>query len=173
MIQVLVLGLELTNSLGVGARQPIGDIAFAHPRAHRLHAVAELPGDPLHRAEVEQLAMDAVMDAERRLGNRPTDVSHEKAGYDIRSFSPTTNRERFIEVKGRVPDARTITVTRNEIITSLNKPDDYILALVPVENSFAHQPHYVRRPFEVEPEFTTVSVNFDLASLMERSEVPR
>lgn len=129
--------------------------------------------DPIRRSEVEQLAMSAVMEAERDLGNEPTDVSAEKVGYDIRSFSPTTNKERFIEVKGRVPDADIITVTRNEIITSLNKPDDYILALVPVENGFVHQPRYVRRPFEVEPEFNTVSINFGLAELMTRSDVPR
>jgi hypothetical protein len=33
-------------------------------------------------------------------------------------------------VKGRVSGAPTITVTRNEILYSLNKPDDFILAIV-------------------------------------------
>ena len=147
---------------------PRGMLAGQEPAGSPGHFAA----DPLHRAAVEQLAMKAVMEAERTLGNRPTDVSHEKVGYDIRSLNPGTNKERFIEVKGRIPDADIVTVTRNEIITSLNKPDDYILALVPVENGFAHQPRYVRRPFELEPEFSTHSVNVKLAMLMERSEAP-
>ena len=41
-----------------------------------------------------------------------------------------TGRLRFLEVKGRVTGAATITVTKNEILYSLNKPDDFILAIV-------------------------------------------
>jgi Domain of unknown function (DUF3883) len=33
-------------------------------------------------------------------------------------------------VKGRISGAETVTVTKNEILYSLNKPDDYILAIV-------------------------------------------
>ena len=43
---------------------------------------------------------------------------------------PGTGKLRFIEVKGRVSGAPTITVTRNEILYSLNKPEDFILAIV-------------------------------------------
>jgi SNF2 family DNA or RNA helicase len=43
-------------------------------------------------------------------------------------------RLRFIEVKGRVAGALTVTVTRNEILTALNKPDDFILAVGQVED---------------------------------------
>jgi hypothetical protein len=35
---------------------------------------------------------------------------------------PGTGKLRFLEVKGRVSGAETITVTRNEILYSLNKP---------------------------------------------------
>jgi len=38
-----------------------------------------------------------------------------KLGYDIESRIPGSDKLRFIEVKGRVSDAVTITVTRNEI----------------------------------------------------------
>ena len=54
----------------------------------------------------------------------------EKLGYDIESRMPGTGRLRFIEVKGRVTSAATVTVTKNEILYSLNKPDDFILAIV-------------------------------------------
>jgi hypothetical protein len=60
-----------------------------------------------------------VMDIERSLGFEPTDREFEKLGYDIESRVPGTGKLRFIEVKGRVSGAPTITVTRNEILYSL------------------------------------------------------
>ena len=70
------------------------------------------------------------MSIERDLGFEPIDREFEKLGYDIESRVPGTGRLRFIEVKGRVSGAPTITVTRNEILYSLNKPADFILAIV-------------------------------------------
>ncbi|MDW8130560.1 MAG: helicase-related protein [Bryobacterales bacterium] len=124
------------------------------------------------RARIERLAIEAVMQTERYLGYEPTDVSAEKRGYDIESRVPGEGKLRFIEVKGRAADAETITVTRNEILTCLNKPEDYILAIVQIENS---QPrvHYVRRPFRREPDFAVESVNYNLSELLARAEEPR
>ncbi|MBD1882999.1 helicase-related protein [Microcoleus vaginatus] len=87
------------------------------------------------KQQVEKLAMEAMMAAERKLGFQARDVSADKCGYDIESRIPGTNRLRFIEVKGRIRGASTVTVTKNEIITALNKPDSYILALVEVSES--------------------------------------
>ena len=70
------------------------------------------------------------MEVERELGFEPTDRETEKLGYDIESRVPGTGKLRFIEVKGRVTGAATITVTKNEILYSLNKPDDFILGIV-------------------------------------------
>ena len=70
------------------------------------------------------------MAIERDLGYEPFDRETEKLGYDIESRIPGTGRLRFVEVKGRVSGAPTITVTRNEILYSLNKPEDFILAIV-------------------------------------------
>jgi SNF2 family DNA or RNA helicase len=61
-----------------------------------------------------------VMEIETRLGFDPTDRETDKLGYDIESRVPSEGRLRFIEVKGRVSGAETITVTRNEILYSLN-----------------------------------------------------
>ena len=124
------------------------------------------------RREIELKAMDAVMETERALGNRPEDVSAQKVGYDILSFDPEVNSQRFIEVKGRIDGAETVTVTRNEIITSLNKQEDYILAVVQIRNGFADQPHYIANPFSQEPEFGLVSLQVDLKSLFKRAERP-
>jgi hypothetical protein len=114
-----------------------------------------------------------VMDIERSLGFDPTDRELEKLGYDIESRIPGTGRLRFIEVKGRVSGAPTITVTRNEILYSLNKPDDFILAIVEFLDDDAHKSHYLRRPFQREPDFGVTSVNYDFAELLARAEEPR
>ena len=113
------------------------------------------------------------MVAETELGNEPTDVSASKVGYDILSFDPNARKQRFIEVKGRIEGASSIMVTRNEIITCLNKPDDYILAVVDVSESFVHEPKYVWRPFDVEPAFGVTAQQFDLKHLLNLAEAPR
>jgi hypothetical protein len=113
-----------------------------------------------------------VMEIERGLGFDPTDRELEKLGYDIESRVPGTGRLRFIEVKGRVTGAPTITVTRNEVLYSLNKPADFILAIVEFLDNDAHQVHYLRQPFQREPDFGVTSVNYDFAELLSRAEAP-
>ena len=93
------------------------------------------------------------METERNLGFDPTDREFEKLGYDIESRVPDTGKLRFIEVKGRVSGASTVTVTRNEILYSLNKPEDFILGIVEFLDDGAHRVHYVREPFKREPDF--------------------
>jgi len=117
-------------------------------------------------------ARAVVMEMERRLGYEPLDRETDHVGYDIESRDPRTGRLRFIEVKGRDAGAATITVTKNEILTSLNKPDDYILAIVEFRDGEEHQVHYLRRPFGREPDFGVTSVNYDLAELLARAEAP-
>ena len=113
-----------------------------------------------------------VMKIERDLGFEPTDREVEKLGYDIESRIPGSGKLRFIEVKGRVSGAPTITVTRNEILYSLNKPDDFILAMVEFLDNETHQAHYLRQPFSREPDFGVTSVNYGFAELLARAETP-
>src|SRR5690606_3126334 len=139
--------------------------------------LARLRGEPLpadavrETKRIERLAMEAVMEAERRLGYEPRDVSADKRGWDIESRVAHTGALRFIEVKGRVRGADTVTVTRNEIIAGLNKPDDFILALVEVDGDTA-TPRYVRRPFHREPDFAATSVNYSIRELLAMAEEP-
>jgi hypothetical protein len=116
-------------------------------------------------------ARAAVMEAERALGFEPVDREFEKLGYDIESLDPKTGRLRFIEVKGRVSGAATITVTKNEILYSINKPEEFILAIVEFKDD-SHQLHYLRRPFQREPDFSVTSVNYNFAELLERAGRP-
>jgi hypothetical protein len=113
-----------------------------------------------------------IMDIEQSLGYDPIDREFEKLGYDIESRIPNTGKLRFIEVKGRITGAQTLTVTRNEILSSLNKPDDFILAIVEFMGENGHRVHYLRRPFQREPDFGVTSVNYDFAELIARSGAP-
>ena len=117
-------------------------------------------------------ARAVVMDVERRLGFDPVDREPEKLGYDVESRVPGTGRLRFIEVKGRVAGADRITVTKNEILTALNKPEDFILAIVVFPDEGEPRVRYVRGPFEREPDFGAVSVNYKLDELLARGEAP-
>ncbi len=113
------------------------------------------------------------MDIERSLGFEPTDREFEKLGYDIESRVPGTGKLRFLEVKGRIEGAATITVTKNEILYSLNKPEDFILAIVEFIDASSHRTHYLRKPFNREPDFGVTSVNYDFAELIARAENPK
>ena len=124
------------------------------------------------RAEIERLAMQAVIDAEKALGHVPRDVSAERIGYDIESKNVATGHLRFIEVKGRIEGADTVTITRNEILTALNKPEAFILAIVSVADGFVHEPRYVRSPFKREPDFGATSVTYQIAELLRTAGAP-
>ena len=147
---------------------------------------------------VEMLAMQTVIAAEQALGHEPRDVSREKCGYDIESRVTGTadqpGRVRFIEVKGRIEGAETVTVTKNEILTALNKPENFVLALVQVPESEDFPEgdafkvsttkgtynvgdrgcvvRYVFNPFEKEPDFKSDSVNYNWKKLWEQGREP-
>ncbi len=140
----------------------------------------ERTGDPaIHAREterVERAAVDAVLAAERLLGRDPTEMPHNNKGYDIESKTASADLI-FIEVKGRIQGAETVTVTRSEIGVGRNKPDDFILALVEVPGENGGDPvvRYLRRPFEGmgEPHFASVAETFNWKKLIERAEAPR
>ena len=114
--------------------------------------------------EVEKAAMKAVIMVEREKGYEPVDVSADKFGYDIESKTGI-GKLRFIEVKGRTKGATTVTVTKNEILTALNKPEDFILAIVEIDNNKA-KVCYMKKPFRYQPDFAATSVNYSIEELM-------
>ena len=84
------------------------------------------------RSATERAAVDAVMDAERKLGRDPLEMPPNNKGYDIES-KDAEGTIWFIEVKGRIAGAETFTITRSEVGVGKNKPDQHILALVEVD----------------------------------------
>ena len=63
-------------------------------------------------------------------------------------------------------------MTSNEILTALNKPDDFILAIVEFLEAGGHRAHYLRQPFQREPDFGVTSVNYKLGELIARAGEP-
>lgn len=130
-------------------------------------------GEPTaeERKRVELAAMEAVMAYERSIGNEPKDVSAQNVGYDIESRVPGSppGTLRLIEVKGRASGADTVTLTRNEILTALNSPERWLLALVEVGDE-AGEPNYLYEPLhgEPEPSFRVSSVSYTIDRLHRR-----
>ena len=122
------------------------------------------------RERIDKLAVAAVMEAERRLGREPEEKPHENPGYDIESRDPNIDQLLFIEVKGKSSDATTVTISKRQILTALNKPKSFILAIVEVDGDIAKEPRYIREPFQTEPDFNARSVNYNLSELLARAE---
>jgi hypothetical protein len=133
------------------------------------------PPRPVDTQPAAARAREIVMDVERDLGFDPVDRELDKLGYDIESRikdGPDRGRLRFIEVKGRVTGAQTLTVTRNEILYSFHEPERFILAIVEFQANGGHRVHYLRHPFKREPDFGAASVNYYFADLLKRAEEP-
>lgn len=129
------------------------------------------------RKRIENAGMQAVIEIEKKLGYVPRDVSAEKCGYDVESFVPVLKRTqangnalRFIEVKGRQKGAETVTVSKNEILTALNRPEEFILAIVEVDGKATHT-IYLQQPFKNPPDFTATSINYDIRDLIKESRI--
>ena len=150
--------------------------------------------DAVARARVEQVAMNAEMQAELAFGHKVPDVGAEKCGWDVTSRPPANadgsiKPDRHIEVKGRAKGQSTITVSRNAIIYGLNQADKFILAIVIADDVHGSTnaaesgmpksgqpnyegPFYVQNPFTVEPDFGVASMNYDLSDLLSKAVAP-
>ncbi|EHO62175.1 helicase-related protein [Dialister succinatiphilus] len=171
---------EISKERSISPLPPIitgGALIIPKGLIHRLMA------DPLpsmgqgDRQSVEYAAMNRVMEIEKELGYQPEDVSAQKCGYDVESRVPESMRAasgdcalRFIEVKGRQKGAETVTVSKNEILTALNRPEEFILALVEVDGENTHT-LYLKKPFRNPPDFTATSINFNIRDLVKESEI--
>ena len=171
---------ELETEKLISAMPPVivgGAIVIPRGLLNRLTGKPDtFAADAMIRRTVELAAMKAVMDIETSLGFIPRDVSAAKVGYDVESQIPQTKRGadgstlRFIEVKGRARGAGTVTVSKNEILTAFNKPDEYILAIVEVDGSDT-KTIYLKKPFRERPDFAATSVNYDIVELVGGSEI--
>ena len=170
---------ELEKEKQISPMAPvISSIAFVIPRSLIDTGLNEpVPLYGMNRDEVEMIAMKRVIELEKAAGYLPKDVSADNCGYDIESEIPMSLREpngpmlRAIEVKGRsVNHENHVTVTRNEILTALNIPDRFILALVTVDDEKSYVT-YCMKPFQKIPEASMTAVTFDTNKLIEQSVI--
>ncbi|MGE3636759.1 MAG: DUF3883 domain-containing protein, partial [Sandaracinaceae bacterium] len=117
---------------------------------------------------VEQLAVDAVMAAEQKLGRLPKDVGALKLGHDVESQDPKTGDVYFIEVKGRQDDADNVVLTKNEVLRALNVPDRFRLAIVLVKDGVAAEPVYVEAFDWGQPGFAQTHSTYRLEALLRK-----
>jgi hypothetical protein len=106
----------------------------------------DYPGvDKASRDRIEELAMQAVEEAEKRMGRVPRRMPQNNPGYDIESLDPESGHLHFIEVKGRSEDASFVHVTKTEVLLGLNRRKFSALAIVLVgSDGVIGRPHYVR-----------------------------
>jgi SNF2 family DNA or RNA helicase len=123
---------------------------------------------------VERLAVEAVLTAEHALGHQPREMARNNKGYDIQSRTGDFGELLFIEVKGRIAGANEFTITKSEILTSLNKPEHFILALVEIAVDDETNVRYLRRPFPGTEEiyFDMTSANYDWREYFDRGQTP-
>ncbi len=169
---------ELAREAELSSASPIivsGALVVPQGLLNKLNGYAEVEPLVTHdKKKVEQLAMQAVIEIEKRLGNWPKDVSSAKCGYDIESEIVAGSKNgkslRFIEVKGRSLGAATVTVSKNEILTGLNKPEEFILAIVEVDGDKT-KTVYLKRPFVQAPDASAASINYNIDDLLLHAEI--
>ena len=165
--------LEGQKQLSTGMPTVAGTALILSMRwLNELQGTPEPPADARLRRIVEQIAMKVVMKTEESLGNRVEDVSAQNYGWDVEAMTPKGELRR-IEVKGRRMGATTVTITRNEQLEALNKPERYFLAIVFADGDRVDGPHYVEQPFTNEPDPVACSTNFNLAPLLQCAFDPR
>jgi hypothetical protein len=128
--------------------------------------------DAAARKRVELLAMNAVFEAEKAMGRMPKDVSAERGrGYDIESIDAEGNLF-FIEVKGRLDGANSVTLTINEVNVGRNSPHRFRLALVTADGDRASLPVYVSGIDWGLPGFGDTQITKNLQQLLAAGRAP-
>jgi len=171
---------ELEKEKQMSAAPPMavgGAVVIPKGLLNRLMGIVDgFSTDVAARRKVELTAMSAVMRIETELGNSPTDVSAAKCGYDIESLVPLGKRGadgaalRLIEVKGRSSGAEVVIVSKNEILRALNKPEEFILAIVEVDGE-STKTTYLKKPFVERPDFASTAIIYDISRLLGESEI--
>ena len=107
-----------------------------------------------------------------RLALIPTDREFEKLGYDIESREPGTGILRFLEVKGRVSGAATITVPRMRFCTPLI---NQTISFLPLSSSWMLMPPRALRTeaLPARARFRRYKRQLRFSELLARSEQPQ
>ncbi|MCY4023729.1 MAG: helicase-related protein [Anaerolineaceae bacterium] len=128
------------------------------------HMVSDSDTAPRLR-DCRRLAIGSVLQAERALGNKPTDIVERRHPFDIENRDAAGNL-RFIKVRSYPEGASHIMLTQNELVAALNSPERFILALVKVRDGHATDPRYLRGTEFPKQIMDQVNVSVELSSLL-------
>lgn len=126
------------------------------------------------RERIEQLAMRTVIRDQQAKGCRVVDVSADRCGWHITSYS-------LANVGGSQPDplhiepkcANTLTVTRTEILYTINQGNKFELAIVFVNpDDSTERPFYITNPLQREPDCGPASVTYNIRKLLASRRPP-
>ena len=166
---------------GFGARRYSLSEGGRQANGHRLRADVELLGEPTDRLFdigifPEQIDRDArlalIAKTEAAVKDRLTkEISYwdhraeqlkldEEAGKTGARLNSGEARRRADTLQLRLQKRFAELSRDGQILYSLNKPDDFILAIVEFRDDDLHRVRYVRRPFQSEPDFGAASVNY-------------
>lgn len=136
----------------------------AAPDASAGHSV-----DAAAQQEVDRRGVALVLASERSLGREPEEEAHNNPGFDIRSVDSDGNTT-WIEVKSRIDFRSDFSISRNQVLKSLNVREQFRLALVRVstEGPEKDEVRYIADPFQgMEPAsiesfyVESLTLNFD------------
>lgn len=167
---------ELARERMLSPQQPVVVGAALVVPAGALAPAPDRVSPAAHAADTERsdkLAVAAVLACEAGLGRTATEMAHNNPGYDVESLTDDLHLY-FIEIKGRVEGSTTVHISKNQILTGLNKPDQFILALVQVRQDDSTEVRYLRTPFQGTPRlyFNVAGVEFDWTELWNRAGAP-
>lgn len=114
--------------------------------------------------------MQTVTQRELARGFVPRDVSADNVSVISESKCNDGHCLRFIAVKGRHKGSTTVTLSRNEILTALNKPDEFILAIVEVDRAQT-KTMYICKPSTSAPDQGACRVNYEIAEIIANGQV--
>jgi superfamily II DNA or RNA helicase len=115
--------LDREGEIAIADVHPLATaFVLPHPEGARFQTMVSDP-------EIERIAMEIALAAERARGWMPQDVSAENRGFDILSQEPGTAGIRFIEVKGRAGRGE-VSLTRHEVETARRLRSEYWLYVV-------------------------------------------
>lgn len=128
-----------------------------------------------NRKEVERRAVDLVLSTERELGRFPQEMAQNNRGFDIKSRS-SSGEMTYIEVKGRIQDAETFTITSSEISFAQTQGMNHRLALVSVsrDGPDSDEVRYINNAFaDIQLSQSTASINERWSDYWSKGQEPQ
>ncbi len=143
-----------------------------------LDSLAGTPPDPdasADKLETDRRGVEAVCEAERALGRKPTPQHHSNPGFDIDSVDPATGMHYFIEVKSHLPRTTEISVSAQQVQKAKSNPERWRLAVASVPDDPCEAPvvRYLVEPFaDVTLHFAQTKVPLKVADLLAHAGDP-